>query len=90
MKKHVNVTIYGKVQGVWFRASTRDQALLLGLDGFVRNQADGSVYAEFEGPETVLNTMINWCHEGPPHACVDRVIVREGELANFTGFHIQR
>jgi len=90
MKKHINVSIDGKVQGVWFRTSTRKQALELGLNGFVRNEMDGSVYAEFEGPEESLNTMLIWCYEGPPHARVDRVVVKDGEVVNYSGFHIQR
>lgn len=90
MKKHVKVTISGKVQGVWFRASTRDQARGLGLSGFVRNEDDGSVYAEFEGPAAAVDAMLRWCHEGPSHARVDRVVVQEGDVADFSGFQIQR
>lgn len=90
MKKHVKVTISGKVQGVWFRASTRDQARGLGLSGFVRNEDDGSVYAEFEGPAAAVDAMLRWCHEGPAHARVDRVVVQEGDVADFSGFQIQR
>lgn len=90
MKKHVKVTVFGKVQGVWFRASTRDQAQSLGLSGFVRNEDDGSVYAEFEGPEAAVDAMIRWCREGPVHARVDRVVVQDGEVAHYSGFQIQR
>lgn len=90
MKKHVEVSIFGKVQGVWFRASTRDQARSLGLSGFVRNEDDGSVYAEFEGPEAAVDAMLRWCQEGPAHARVDRVVIRDGEGAGFSGFQIQR
>lgn len=90
MKKHVKVNIFGKVQGVWFRASTRDQAHSLGLNGFVRNEDDGSVYAEFEGPAAAVDAMLQWRLEGPAHARVDRVVVEEGDVADFSGFQIQR
>lgn len=89
-KKHVKVSISGKVQGVWFRASTREQAQKLGLDGFVRNEDDGSVYAEFEGAPSAVEAILAWCRKGPLHARVDRVSSREGDVENFTGFEIRR
>lgn len=89
-RKHVKVSIRGKVQGVWFRASTRDQAQKLGVAGFVRNEEDGSVYAELEGAPPVIDAMLNWCREGPPHARVDGVEVEEGAVQDFSGFEIHR
>ncbi|MBL4736088.1 MAG: acylphosphatase, partial [Flavobacteriales bacterium] len=59
---HYKIRIEGKVQGVWFRASTRDEAGRLGLRGFVRNEPDGSVYAEVEGEENEINEFVKWCH----------------------------
>lgn len=69
----LRVIIEGRVQGVWFRDSTRRQALSLGLSGWVRNLPDGSVEAVFEGPEGRVRQMVSWCHRGPPAARVLRV-----------------
>jgi acylphosphatase len=67
------VRIYGKVQGVWYRGWTVDQARALGLDGWVRNRADGSVEAVFHGPAASVRDMIARCREGPSAARVQRV-----------------
>ena len=69
-KKHIAVRIYGKVQGVFFRASTQQQAKSIGLTGFVRNEQDGSVYLEAEGNEVALQQLIAWVHMGPDRASV--------------------
>ncbi|HEX6013540.1 MAG TPA: acylphosphatase [Geminicoccaceae bacterium] len=67
------VRIHGRVQGVWFRAWTAEQARSLGLDGWVRNRADGSVEAVFRGGEASVREMVARCHRGPPAARVERV-----------------
>lgn len=69
----VSLSIHGVVQGVWFRASTREQAERLGLVGWVRNEPDGSVSAVAEGPREAVEKLVAWCHQGPPGARVDRV-----------------
>ena len=69
--------ITGRVQGVCFRASTRDEAALLGLRGWVRNQSDGSVEACFIGPPDDVEAMLSWCRRGPTLARVRDVQVRE-------------
>ncbi|RME68528.1 MAG: acylphosphatase [Alphaproteobacteria bacterium] len=66
----VRVRISGRVQGVWFRAWTVEQAAALGLKGFVRNRLDGTVEALFAGPEPAVRAMIDRCHQGPPRAQV--------------------
>jgi len=71
--RRLSVRIKGRVQGVWFRASTREEARRLGLTGWVANLADGSVAAVFEGTQELLEAVLAWCHEGPPHARVDQV-----------------
>ena len=63
-KKRAHLIIYGKVQGVFFRASTKDKAIELGLKGFVRNQPDGTVEVIAEGSEKQLQELVAWCHEG--------------------------
>ncbi|MCS6973518.1 MAG: acylphosphatase [Cyclobacteriaceae bacterium] len=90
MKKHFAIRVTGKVQGVYYRASAAEQARKLGITGFVRNEPDGSVYLEAEGEEQALQQLIAWCHQGPPRARVDKVLVEEKELINFTNFEIRR
>ena len=65
--------VRGKVQGVWFRASTRDEATRLGLDGHARNLADGSVEVLAIGAADAIDTLARWLHVGPPLARVDAV-----------------
>lgn len=89
MQKHLNIKVSGKVQGVWFRKSTQDKALELGINGFVRNEADGSVYIEAEGSEDGLNIFLEWCKQGPPLARVDKLDVSENRLENFFDFKIR-
>ena len=59
--KHFIITVYGKVQGVSFRAATKAIADQLSIKGFVRNQADGSVYIEAEGDQFSINYLVDWC-----------------------------
>jgi acylphosphatase len=66
-----HVIVGGRVQGVWFRASTRDMARRLGLRGWVRNVPTGEVEAVFEGPRGAVQQATSWCHQGPPGAQVD-------------------
>ena len=89
MKKHYNIIISGRVQGVFFRASTLKKAGDLGICGFVRNEMDGNVYIESEGQETALKKFIDWCHIGPPNAMVKKISVIESDSKYFTGFEIK-
>lgn len=88
--KHVSIRIYGKVQGVFFRASTKEKADELGIHGTVRNENDGSVAIEAEGGEETVGKFIEWCQKGPRLAVVNRCEVTEGELRYFKGFSILR
>lgn len=88
--KTLKIYITGKVQGVWYRASTRNKAKELGLSGMVRNESDGSVYAEVEGPANLVDQLVAWCHEGPPHARVESVRVEEMDRQGRSGFSIER
>jgi acylphosphatase len=81
-KGRVHVLIRGYVQGVFFRASTRDMANSLGLTGWVRNLPDGSVEAVFEGLRDILKKAVQWCHKGPPGAAVTKV---DEKWLNYTG-----
>ena len=69
----VSVRIRGRVQGVWYRGWTEDQATRRGLRGWVRNRRDGSVEALFCGPAAVVDDMIDACRKGPPAARVEAV-----------------
>jgi acylphosphatase len=68
--KRVRVIARGRVQGVFFRAACAEQARRLGLAGWVRNAADESVEAEFEGPDDAVEAIVAWCATGPPAAVV--------------------
>jgi acylphosphatase len=87
--KHLTIHIEGKVQGVFFRASTKEKADELNIKGFVRNENDGSVYIEAEGGEDALKEFMTWCKSGPSRAIVQIINFREGELKNFSDFKIK-
>ncbi len=72
-KGRVRIRVRGFVQGVFFRASTRDVARRLGLTGWVRNLSDGSVEAVFEGEKEKIKEAVRWCYKGPPGASVTDV-----------------
>ena len=88
--KAVHLKIYGLVQGVFFRQSTQEKAIELGLKGWVCNCEDGTVEAEAEGTEESLKRFIEWCHDGPQKASVDKVDVMPATLKNFSSFQIKR
>jgi acylphosphatase len=82
------VQVAGHVQGVGFRESCRREAQRLGVAGTVRNLADGSVEAVFEGPRPGVEQMIAWCHRGPRTAHIRRVDVAHEQPTDATGFTI--
>jgi acylphosphatase len=84
-----HVVVLGRVQGVWFRASTKDVAQRLALAGWVRNVPDGSVEAVFEGPRASVDAAIAWAGEGPDHAVVDDVRVDWEEPLGEQGFAVR-
>lgn len=88
--KHLNIKIIGKVQGVYYRASTKQKADELRVRGFVRNQPDGSVYIEAEASNEVLQKFMDWCWQGPERAQVQQVETSEAPLQNFTEFEVRR
>jgi acylphosphatase len=91
MEKRYRLQIYGRVQGVWYRASAQRKAQELGLSGWVRNEADGSVSAEAQGPEEQLEAFVAWCRQGPPHAAVERVAIEKlAALSSGQSFVVQR
>jgi acylphosphatase len=82
----VHVRVWGRVQGVYFRASTRDQARTLGLQGWVRNRGDGTVELVAEGPEPALKALVAWARRGPPMADVAELEVVWEEAVGLEGF----
>jgi acylphosphatase len=80
------VTVRGRVQGVFFRDSCRQQAERLGVTGWVRNEPDGTVRAHLEGEESSVAQLVDWCGEGPRHASVESVDVSPAEPAGHARF----
>jgi len=87
--KRLRLRIRGRVQGVWFREGTRQQAERLGVRGWVKNCPDGSVEAVIEGDAAAVKAMQAWCHEGPPAARVLEVQSSEEEPAAEKGFQVR-
>lgn len=88
MEKKFTITVYGKVQGVWFRKSAQTKAITLGLRGFVTNKPNGSVYIEAEGEIEALFMFVNWCKTGPELAEVTDVKITEETPTHPEGFSI--
>lgn len=87
--KHFKITVHGIVQGVFFRASTKQQADALGIKGWVSNQDDGSVYLEAEGGEAQLKALEDWLWQGPAAASVEQVIIEEADIQGYQSFEIR-
>lgn len=84
--KHLNIHIYGNVQGVGFRRAAKDQARYLGVRGFVKNEADGSVYIEAEAEDAALAQFVHWCRKGPAFASVEEVKTQPGQMIMYSSF----
>lgn len=89
MQRSVRVTIEGKVQGVWFRAWTEQNANELGLSGWVRNCYDGSVEAVFSGDGPSVEAMLDRLWDGPEHARVTRVKPEDCAAPDGDGFMVR-
>ena len=88
MITHLDITVKGKVQGVFYRASTKAVANQLGVKGYVANEPNGDVFIAAEGDKMSLEMFLDWCHEGPEHANVSSVESHEGELKNYRNFEV--
>lgn len=86
--KHIDIKVTGKVQGVSFRAVTKVVADQMGVRGMIRNEADGSVFIEAEGDDTLLEVFVDWCNEGTDRAKVENVEITSGALKNYQNFEI--
>jgi acylphosphatase len=81
--------VSGQVQGVFFRAATEAAARRLGVTGWVRNLADGSVELVACGEDTKLSELERWLWQGPPRARVEQVVATDVELQSFHAFSIR-
>lgn len=88
MRARAHVFVSGEVQGVFFRSSTRTQANLLGVSGWVKNTPDGGLEAVFEGEKDLVESMVGFCRQGPPGAGVENMEVRWEKPMGEKGFGI--
>lgn len=88
--KTIRLLIKGKVQGVFYRATAKKVADLLGVQGWIRNLPNGDVEITATAAEDVLQKFIDWCKQGPPKARVNEVIIEEIAYEEFKGFEIIR
>ena len=87
--RQVRIQVSGKVQGVWFRVHTRDQAKALDLTGWVKNEPNGSVSIVACGPENQIQQLIEWAYQGAPLSRVDQVIFTDEQPESFDHFEIR-
>jgi len=90
MAVRVRMRISGRVQGVFFRDSCQQMARRLGVHGWVRNLADGSVEVAAEGSRDAVDALAAWCRKGPPQAVVVEVRLEDEEPEGLTGFRVTR
>ncbi|WP_049983083.1 acylphosphatase [Halorubrum sp. BV1] len=88
-RTRAHVYVSGRVQGVYYRATTRDTAREAGVDGWVRNREDGRVEAVFEGEEAAVREMVEWCETGSKAAEVDAVDATYEEPEGLDGFEVR-
>ncbi|WP_276359508.1 acylphosphatase [Daejeonella sp. H1SJ63] len=86
--KHLDITITGKVQGVFFRAMSKAVADQLGIKGTARNCPDGSVFIEAEGDDFSLDMFLEFCRKGSDRSVVENVTAMGAELKNYTNFEV--
>lgn len=85
----VRVVVSGRVQGVWFRDSCRDEARLAAVSGWVANRGDGGVEAVFEGPPAAVAGLVEWCRSGPARAQVTGIEVGDESPIGEVGFSVR-
>jgi acylphosphatase len=90
MVQTISITVSGFVQGVFYRQSTKEKALELGISGIVKNLPDGNVHIVATGTRDQLDQLVQWCRQGPPRAKVTAVNIEEEAPQVFMGFVIQR
>ncbi len=88
--KHLDIVISGRVQGVFFRVTSKAVADQLGVKGTARNNADDTVAIEAEGDDFSLELFLEFCHKGSDRSAVEKVEVTEGEMKNYRNFEVVR
>jgi acylphosphatase len=88
--KHLDIIISGRVQGVFFRATSKAVADQLGVKGSARNLDNGNVFIEAEGDEFSLELFLEFCHKGSDRSAVEKIEVTEGEMKNYRNFEVVR
>lgn len=89
LKKHYKISVIGRVQGVGYRAFTKNVADKLGVKGFVKNSNDGTVYIEAEAPQMTVEKFLMECHQGPQFSKVDHMDIIQVPVTDFTDFNIE-
>ena len=89
MKKRLHIKVYGRVQGVWFRKWAQIKANELGINGWVKNESNGSLSLEAEGNEGGLSRFVEECHEGPEKAIITDLVTNEVNCLDEEGFDIK-
>ncbi len=89
-KAAIIIQVSGKVQGVFYRQSTLEKAISLSINGWVKNNKDGTVEMLAEGSPEALSELINWCKKGPKNAVVTKVEDGPAEWVGYSGFKIIR
>ena len=89
MTEAIQIIVYGRVQGVWFRAGSKERAGELGIFGWVKNMPEGTVEIHAEGEKSQLENFIAWCHKGTAAANVISLDINPISLKNFTSFEIR-
>lgn len=90
MKITKRIKVIGKVQGVFFRKSTQEKAKELDVNGWVRNEEDGSVLTEIEGQQHAVRALEGWLKQGPPNANVENLVVQDRNEQGYTSFEIKK
>jgi acylphosphatase len=86
--KALKIIVSGRVQGVFYRASTKAVADQMGIKGIVKNLKDGTVYIEAEGDDFFINEFIEWCKYGPDDARIDDISIEDIEVKNYRNFDV--
>jgi len=88
--KAVKILVHGKVQGVFYRKKTQQKAKELNVQGWVKNNTDGTVEIFVQGPELEVLQMIEWCKQGPKNAAVSQLDTQDSTPENYSDFNILR
>jgi acylphosphatase len=88
MIKHIDITVQGKVQGVFYRNSTKAVADQLGVRGYIMNHDNGDVFIAAEADDLSLELFLEWCGKGPEAARVSGLTTTDGEVKNYRNFEI--